>query len=293
MTADVESVLAAYVAAYRRRLAQRPAAFDAPVQNAVLTLLHLELGLRGGSRDALLGHLEAMAAASRPLLSAEAVEPPAAEIAGYAWASAYGSLPLLEPPVPQLEIVFSQASVVRYAGITANAWRALFVASAWPYLGYDLRAQAERDLAGRVAYLAERLDALGELPPQQVWQVAGVLAELAAALARADFAAAGGTALAAAQAPPEDAPTSRLAQLAAAARAVGDRGRADAVVGYLLRTRRDAASGLLLADAAGGRTELSPWVPLGLLAGTSSRPGQRAPADIAAGVGGEESSSSA
>ena len=282
MSNEVADVVAAYVGVYRRRLAQRPTAFDAPLQCALLGLLHLELGLRGGSLDALLGHLDRIAAATRPLLLTEGAESPAVEAAGYTWATAYGRLPLFEPPLPQIEIVISHGRSRRYAGITANAWRALFIASAWPYLSYDLRPQAERELSSRVAYLGERAEALRELPAPQVWQVVGVLAELSHLVARGDLASTAASALGTGLPKLEEVPSSQLAQFAAAARAVGDHERAHAVVDYLLDARHDASTALVAADASGGKPELSPWVPLGLVSATSERLAQRGLADAAA-----------
>jgi hypothetical protein len=273
-------VLDAYVRNYAgrlRRAAKQPV-FRGEGQNAMLALTYAWLAQRH-SVAARAADLDAIDVLSRELLERGKTHSHAVDVIGYVWAAGWGTLPLSRPPQPQVEWVLisgSSASAVR--GVLGSAWRALFLAAAWPLFGFQHRAKATVELERRLQYLSERAPTLAaadsQVPFYQVAQLAFVLGELADqlddALVRAltsdlfAYLAPLQNADGSLAEPP--APTGQIGQFALAAAAAVQAEPRDRALAFLLRERVAHERGLLLREIANDPVfELSPWVALALL----------------------------
>jgi hypothetical protein len=195
------------------------------------------------------------------------------DIAGLAWAEAYGVLALPDPPHEQLEWVLERgrgSGSVR--GLVAVGWRTLFLATATPLLNWRWRRVAQTELDRRRMYVREKLDALLGAPGDR----APTSADIRLAVILLEFSMVGGAppgrremayARRTVEARDQQLPTSQLCQMTLLLRAAVDPRRGAELLGRAIAERSDAASGLLRArPAADAGLDLSPWVPLALAA---------------------------
>ncbi len=278
----MDGILRAYAGLYeRRRVASKYGeVFRGSEANAIAALALVEISTASASLLSPRDPVAALATLTRRILVREA-HAPATDIAGVAWARAYGVLAIHHPPLEQLELVLESGNASgAVAGVYAAAWRALFLASALPLFNWHHRPSGMRQLTRWIEYVAPKAAGLtGEtaqpLRTSQAARIAYVLAALAdiardrrlqdAASAIADHATA-------AQRPdgsiggeqPEHT-TAVAAQVVVAARAVGDEARVNLGLDFLLGRCLEPRRRLLWA-LADERLELSPWVPLALVA---------------------------
>lgn len=280
----LESVAAqiskAYLAAYERRRTKSKTrgAFPAAEPNALVGLAVVR-GVRGAQDRRQAG--SALAAQTHQALEQRSGHSAAGDIAGTAWAEGYGIVPMAGPPLEQIEWTLERGSASgAVRGPVAAAWRACFLATSWPLLGWERRDQALKELNSRLDVLPSRIDTFAsELSPPTVSLGARLAFPAADAAARA-----GAVALGAAAARLLDAladhldvrtgsvgaggevtSTGIICQVAAAARVAGQTDRADHLIRALLDRRHHRQRHLLLADEGSDeRFELSPWVVLAL-----------------------------
>lgn len=275
----VTSVLKAYRGAYRKRQAASNDGLVFPTAegNALVGVLELDAALLTGSR-ALRASGWGRIEASLPPAGPEHDLP--RDTVGYVVASAYGELPLQEPPLGELRAVLesgSQAGAVK--GVFGVAWRAAFLDAALPLLNHEERTIARRELERRIGYLAEHLGSIGQ---DERLHEAGRLVHLIGRLRTGDAselnAQAGAVMERVASRQREDggfpesgttngtAATAHLAQILLGARAAGLGDVAQRTGDYMLENRLDGRRRLLYSSALDdGRYELSPWVPRALL----------------------------
>ena len=270
-----DDVLRAYLETYAKRRARRggAAAFDSFELDALAGLAISRLGRNLVKESQLIAVVGSLEEATRGVLEQGFGHAPALDIAGLAWAEAYGVLALPDPAAEHLEWVLETGGATgTIRGALTAAWRSLFLASAMAQLNWRWRGHARSELARRTAYLREKLLALPA--ENQHRPVSG--ADLRLALVAGELTALQ-PALAEVAEPfirhvlerarPAELPTSQLCQFALVAAAVGEPGRGRLALDGLLRERWNPESGLV-RSAAGEHFNFdsSPWIPLALVA---------------------------
>jgi hypothetical protein len=283
---DTGDLLRSYEATYERRARKSPerAAFTAEEPNALLGIYQVHEAEARKTTD-LDKALETLTMATRVLLEPESAHSPATDMAGYAWARAFGLLPLHHPPSEQIERVLqSGLRAGAVTGLVAAGWRALFLSEALTSLSWEHRPTARAQLERWVTYLEPKATAFTSQGPASApsfslaARTAFMLATLGGALGLGtleELARRGLSLITSHQrddgsipvAPGVDAAgsTAVIAQFAAAAYAAGLPAAGNDARGFLLAHRQDRSRKLLLAEDAGQQYELSPWVPLALL----------------------------
>jgi hypothetical protein len=242
--------------------------FDAREPESLVALLMARLGPGLTNDHGRVAALRLLDHATKRTLERGGPHEPAIDIAGAAWAEAFGVLPLAEPARPQLEWVLTrgaQSGAVR--GALGLAWRARFLAAVRRQLDSSERPRAEAELERRLEALAGKLPPLGPTALQQgpssaELRLTAVLLDTRHERFRSIGAAFAESVLDATSS--DDAPSIRLGQALLAARALGRQRQAEQHLSRLIARRLE--SGLVRADDASGRPELSPWVPLALVA---------------------------
>src|SRR5947209_1290200 len=151
-------VLQAYLKTLRRRVSAsaktNTLAFKNPEPNALLALAEVWQCRSDGGAATGAKALAGLVALTRPLLEQAAEHSAAIDVAGLAWADAYGLLPIRRPPLEQLEWVLQSGRHTRaIKGVIGSAWRAAFLASTCGLLDWEHRPAAEKELARWQAYL--------------------------------------------------------------------------------------------------------------------------------------------
>jgi hypothetical protein len=204
---------------------------------------------------------------------------PATDITGITWTEAYGVLPVSLPPAELVAWVHeSGRRTGAISGVTASAWRTLFLISARHWLNWRGRPHADRELSRRIAYLCDRLPLLREHAhsrervssvARQIFLLAAIaqrtesdrLVDGAAELCRLlmEYVEPDGSLTPDAA---DRAPTAHALQLALAAQAVGDADGAARVVDTVLATRGRETGLLHTVDAPIAPIDFNPWVAL-------------------------------
>jgi hypothetical protein len=285
LTEAAAETVDAYLTAYRGRLRRTEKdgsrAFKNPEPNALLGLMlvwHGQLELNATRRGR---SLEMLIALTRPLLEHASDHGPMLDICGTAWADAFGTLPIHNPPQEQLEWVLG--SGVRkgaVSGIIGSAWRVIFLASSYGLMDWQHRRRAAAELDRWCPYLDSKLKDLSSVGGSDPAGVS-VRARIGFLLAVAGVRLADDHLLEVAehhlQALDEEVtsgksggavglPSAILAQAASANTAAGRSHVASELCGNLMSQFRNDRS-LLIRSGLGGaeRDEFSPWVPLALL----------------------------
>lgn len=281
-------VLWAYLKAYRRRIdvsaKRNNLPFKNPEPNGMLALAQVWQSRVDRATATGPDVLAAFVDVTRPLLESAPGHLPAIDIAGVAWADAYGILPIRQPPVEQLEWVLESGRHPRsISGVMGSAWRAAFLASASPLLDWQHRPAAERELERWQAYLHSKLDGVAAAEPVQLGELS-LTARLAFAIGLAGQRLADEQMLSVAQgqlhavsamasAHQPDVPAAVLAQVGAAGHLLGDPETAGACCRHLVEHRLNPDTQLIKDTSdSDARDELSPWIILALLVGAGDVP---------------------
>lgn len=270
-----DEVLRAYLETYAKRRVRRggTAAFESFELDALAGLVISRLGRNLASESRLIAVVDSLEEATRGVLEGGFAHEPALDIAGLAWAEAYGVLALPDPAVEHLEWVLEMGGASgTITGALTAAWRSLFLASAMGQLNWRWREQARSELARRTDYLRDKLLAL--LAASKARPISG--ADLRVALVTAELTALHPVLADVAEpfmqhvlkwARPAQLPSSQLCQFALVAAAAGERERGRLALEGLLRERWNPDSGLV-RSAAGAHfnSDSSPWIPLALVA---------------------------
>jgi hypothetical protein len=283
---QVEASLATYLKTYEKR--QRKGAsghvFSSAEQNAMTALLLLRAAEAGLPSFSLPRALERVETLTRDPLAKLLEHSVVTDIAGYIWACSFGTLPLDKPPLREVEWALESgrgSGSVR--GVFGVAWRCLFLAAAWPYIRFPHRREAGAELRRRLDHLRQRAVEVAEgatpntvLRPYERARFALFLGELGTRVDNrlsvtahrllhlavgSDDSSTPGLAV-----PEGLTETAHLAQLALAADIVGEQGLVTSTVDSLLVRRKEGEYLLQTSSEPGARFELSPWVPLALLA---------------------------
>jgi hypothetical protein len=276
-TAEVSlnDVLRAYLVAYARRRRKRgtSSAFGSPELAALAGLAMSHLGHNLTREADLLTAAAALDESTQVVLEHSLAHSPAVDIAGLAWARAYGVLALPEPALEHLEWVLQRGRASgSVRGLLAGAWRALFLASAVDQLDSRWRPQARTELTRRLAYIAGKLSTAVELAGPRsasgsdlrVAFVVGELANLEASVAPTAEAFARSVLE---NVRPIELPTSQLCQFALVAANAGEEQLGRTALEHMLRERWTDEPGLVRsAPGADFNFDSSPWIPLALIA---------------------------
>lgn len=287
---DLADILGEYIDAYRRRARKSKdgSVFERAEADLLVALFHSRR-VRGHSESQLQAVVDPLQGATRRALTTQDGHSLTTDLAGFVAWDAYGYLPIPQPPVDQFEWVFDSGQgrgAIR--GLFGVGWRVLFLTGALPYLSWPRRAKAEAELGRRLADLGAKLEgaadpAARQLTASQLARLAWVSSELATLVplpfsdlgARLDLLAHERFHDVAAGSDPL--PTGGVAQLVLSAEATGHREAAAQVLDTLIDERLDTERNLLWTQPGSGVYEMSPWVPLALLAcvGTAPAPSVR------------------
>lgn len=278
LAASARKIVRAYAGLYRRRAHKGDGrAFTNPEANALATLV-LQRAASARPRDFDGEQIVVSMYSLTHALMADGYSRAIAMV-GVSWGDGYGTLPLDAPPLKILDsITTAGAAPGAVSGLYAGAWHALFLTSAVPLLNARTRPLAAQQLARWSDYIRPKLAAMASGPAPdltdlaelsvraRIAAVAGPLADrLADESLRADARSLVEPWLAAPTGP-LTLSTAHVAQLAAAAAAVGLSQRSVSLIGSLIDQRLDDGRSLLRAhDGHEEQIETSPWVPLAVL----------------------------
>lgn len=278
LAASARKILRAYAGLYRRRAHKGDGrAFANPEANALATLA-LQRAASARPRDFDGDQIVVSMYSLTHALAPDGYSRATAMV-GVSWADGYGTLPLDAPPLKILDAITTAGGAPGVvSGLYGATWHALFLTSAIPLLNARTRPRAVQQLARWTDYVRPRLAAMASAQAPD-------LADLAELSQRARIAAVAG--LLAARLHDEslhddarslvepwlDQPsgpvtlsTAHVAQLAAAAGAVGLRHHGVSLVCALIDQRLDDGRSLVRAhDGLQEQIETSPWVPLAVL----------------------------
>jgi hypothetical protein len=278
LAASARKILRAYAGLYRRRAYKgdgRP--FTNPEANALATLA-LQRATSARPRDFDGEQIVVSMYSLTHSLMTDGYSR-AVAVVGLSWGDGYGTLPLDAPPLKILDsITTTGAAPGAVSGLYAGAWHALFLTSAIPLLNARTRPTAVQQLARWSDYVRPKLAAMSSAPAPD-------LADLADLSQRARIAAAAGPLAErlgdeslgdnarsliepwlADAAGPSTLSTAHVAQLAAAAIAVGLPQHGVSLVRMLIDHRLDDGRSLLRAHGDDKeQIETSPWVPLAVI----------------------------
>ena len=281
-----DEILQGYAELYLRRCRTRASGpFDAGETSALAASVIVRASL-GRARSTRARRLQAVDRITQPILEGSGGHSPAADLAGIAWAEAYGVLPLTSPPEHVFRWVLARGSVPgAISGAVGSAWRSLFLMTARPLLDPDRRRQAEMQLDRWRPYLRSKLRArpgradteglknlhliavaaeVGDVTGDS--EMAGDADRLLRPLgelqdARGDLAIDG-----------QSVASHHLAQFALAAHALGKRGSSEKAIRHLCVERRVPGRPLIWTTPDRPDTvALSPWVPRAVAVGVHDR----------------------
>jgi hypothetical protein len=265
----LSACLGAYLRVYQRRRERRPSkkAHDLPEFEALSGLVMARLGRRLSDDVTLMASHALLDEVTRPVFEAGRGHGIALDIAGVAWAEAYGVLTLPEPALEHLEWTLDQAGSPRpIRGLLGVAWRILFLLRTIPQLNWRTRRRAEAELDRRARYLLERgqpAASVQDVLSSTGVRLAYVLAQVASHEPIAKYATGFGRAILS-RLELDELPTAALCQAALVAKLVGDEAAAREPLESAVADRRSDL-GLLTASLGSSRLELAPWVPLALI----------------------------
>ncbi len=265
-------VLRGYDAAYERRRRANAGGrlFRNSEANGLAALMTVGASVAGVSARSGREAVASVTALTRRILAREP-HSTATDLAGLAWACAYGRLAIDRPPVEQIEFVLESGNASgTISGAYAAGWRALFLIDAIPLLNWRHRPVAARQLERWMAYATEKALVLADagheaIGASQSARIAYVLGQVANRCPSPPLSATASALASSALSDEAGAPTAVAAQTALCAYSVGEEDAGSRRLERLLENRLDPARMLLRTGELEQRYELSPWVPLALL----------------------------